>query len=221
MELNPHDAKFRGISSFHPEFPNGQSRTMPIFDDIAFLLARHRPRLNDMPGFTRAAVALILRKGARGMEILFIERAPQEGDPWSGDIGFPGGKMEAGERDPRQTAERETLEEVGLDLGKGIYLGRLSDITGAHLPVLVSCFVYGVAGNPSLTPSQEVRDHLWVSLADLTDTERHVTARVRFDGEALERPAIRLPLTGKPVLWGLTYRLVMEFLEVLEEEGKR
>ncbi len=194
---------------------------MPFFDDIAFLLARYRPKLEDIPGFTRAAVALILREGTRGMEILFIERAPREGDPWSGDIGFPGGKMEAEESDPRQTAERETLEEVGLDLGNGIYLGRLSDIRGAHLPVLVSCFVYGITGNPSLIPSQEVRDHFWVSLDELTAAERHVTARVRFGGNTLERPAIRLPLAGKPVLWGLTYRLVTEFVGMLREETGR
>ncbi len=188
---------------------------MPFFDDIAFILARYQPTLDDIPGFTRAAVALILRKGTGGMEILFIERAPREGDPWSGDIGFPGGKMEAAESDPRQTAERETLEELGLDLGNGRYLGRLSDISGAHLPVLVSCFVYGIAGNPSIITSQEIRDHFWVALADLTTAERHVTARVRFEGETLDRPAIRLPLAGKPVLWGLTYRLVMEFLGLL------
>ncbi len=194
---------------------------MPFFDDIAFMLARHRPKLNDIPGFTRAAVALILRKGTEGMEILFIERAPREGDPWSGDIGFPGGKMEAGDSDPRQTAERETLEEIGLDLGKDCYLGRLSDISGARLPVLVSCFVYGIAGNPLLITSQEIRDHFWVSLADLTAAERHVTARVRFDGETQDRPAILLPLAGKPVLWGLTYRLVMEFLGLLGVKTSR
>ena len=189
---------------------------MKTFDDIAAILSRHRPTLLDLPASTRAAVALVLRMGARGMEILFIERAPHSGDPWSGDIGFPGGKMEEGESDPRQTAERETLEEVGLNLGRHRYLGRLSDIAGAHLPVLVSCYAYGTEGDPPLIQSQEVRDLLWVSLADLTASERQVTAQVRFDGEMLERPAIRLPFPGKPVLWGLTHRLVMELLGLIQ-----
>ena len=57
-------------------------------------------------GHTRAAVALILRTGANGPEVLFIERAASADDPWSGDLGFPGGKMEKEDRDPRQTAER-------------------------------------------------------------------------------------------------------------------
>ncbi len=191
------------------------------FADISRLLARHRPQILDFPHYTRAAVALILRCAGRGMEILFIERAPCAGDPWSGDIGFPGGKMEPGDSDPRRTAERETEEEVNLELAEGSYLGRLSDIAGAHLPVLVSCFVYGVRETPPLIPSREIRDLFWIPLADLTAAERHVTARVRFDGETLERPAIRLPLAGKPVLWGLTYRFVMEFLELLQEESSR
>lgn len=189
------------------------------FDDITRLLALHRPRILDAPHYTRAAVALVIRSADRGMEILFIERAPHDGDPWSGDIGFPGGKMEPGESEPRKTAERETNEEVNLDLSGASYLGRLSDIAGAHIPVLVSCFAYGVQDTPPLIPSQEIRDLFWIPLADLTATERHVTARVRFDGETLERPAIRLSLAGKPVLWGLTYRLVMEFLGLLGEEA--
>jgi hypothetical protein len=48
--------------------------------------------------------------------------------------------------------------------------------------------------------------------------QRHVLAPVRFGGELLERPAIRLPVAGKPVLWGITYRLVMEFLRLLDAE---
>ncbi len=191
------------------------------FTDISRLLARHRPQILDVSHYTRAAVALVLRSADSGMELLFIERAPCAGDPWSGDIGFPGGKMELDDSDPRRTAERETEEEVNLDLAKGSYLGRLSDIAGAHLPVLVSCFVYGVRETPPLIPSSEIRDLFWIPLADLTAAERHVTARVRFDGETLERPAIRLPLAGKPVLWGLTYRFVMEFLELLQEESSR
>jgi 8-oxo-dGTP pyrophosphatase MutT (NUDIX family) len=183
--------------------------------DIAGILAHHPPALLDLPDYTRAAVALILHAGTRGLEVLFMERAPRAGDPWSGDLGFPGGKVEEADRDPRQSAERETREEIGLDLRDGRYLGRLSDIAGAHLPVQVSCFVYGVGDPPPFELNEEVRDLFWVALADLRAPARHVAAPVRFGGEIIERPAIRLPQPGKPVLWGITYRLVMQFLELL------
>lgn len=193
---------------------------MISLDCIARQLARHEPATIESSSHTRAAVALILRGGENGLEVLFIERASREGDPWSGDIGLPGGKVEDEDLSPRQTAERETCEEIGLDLSKCHYLGRLSDTIGAHLPVLVSCYVYGAAMFDRFDLNHEVRDLFWVSLSDLNEAERHVTASVRFGGDEFMRPAIRLPQAGKPLLWGLTYRLIMEFLGVLAPVGK-
>lgn len=191
----------------------------PTLSDLAGRLAAQMPADIAAAGLTPAAVALVLREGGRGLEVLFIERASHDGDPWSGDLGFPGGKVESGDAGPREAAERETREELGLDLAAARYLGRLGDIAGAHLPVRVSCFVYGLAGKPPLAPGSEVRDAFWVPLADLRDPERHTAATVRFGGETFERPAILVPVAGKPVLWGITYRLIMQFLAVATGEG--
>jgi 8-oxo-dGTP pyrophosphatase MutT (NUDIX family) len=186
------------------------------FDDIARALAGCEPSLLGEEYRIQAAVALILREECSGLSVLFIERAARVGDPWSGDLGFPGGKVETVDGSPLQTAHRETREEIGLDLGGARYLGRLSDIAGAHLPVRVSCFVFGVHDLPLFMLSHELRDAFWVPLTELFAPERHVTAPVRFDGESLERPAIRLSQPGKPVLWGITYRLVMQFVALLQ-----
>jgi 8-oxo-dGTP pyrophosphatase MutT (NUDIX family) len=166
-------------------------------------------------GRTRAAVAMILRETPHDLEILFIERASNERDPWSGHLAFPGGKVEEGEK-ARQAAERETLEEIGLDLGIERYVGRLSDIVGANLPVRVSCFAYAAISSeihPAVSP--EVHDVFWVKLSDLRDPERHQMATVGFSDRIFKVPAIILPQPGKPVLWGITYRLVMQFLEII------
>jgi len=170
-------------------------------------------------GRTRAAVAMIMREGVEGPELLFIERASHEFDPWSGDLAFPGGKVEEGE-DARQAAERETSEEIGLDLVSARYLGWLTEITGARLPVRVSCFVYGI-GEMDVAPvlNKEVHDLFWVRLSDLMADERRIIAQVRFADKEQGVPAIRLPHPGKPVLWGLTYRLVIHLLELLPLPG--
>jgi hypothetical protein len=68
---------------------------------------------------------------------------------------------------------------------------------------------------PLFVLNHEVRDLFWVSLADLNAPERHIIAPVRFGGEMLDRPAITLPQAGKPVLWGITYRLIMELLGLI------
>jgi hypothetical protein len=66
--------------------------------------------------------------------------------------------------------------------------------------------------------SPEVRDVFWIRLSDILDPERHRVATVGFSGRSLDVPAIMLPLPDKPVLWGLTYRLVMQFLEIIQSD---
>lgn len=170
----------------------------------------------DSVGRTRASVAMILHQTANDIEILFIQRAAHLLDPWSGHIAFPGGKLEEGELEC-QAARRETLEEIGIDLEQGRYLGRLSDIIGTNLPVRVSCCLFGVDRTicrPVL--NEEVGDLFWVTLSDLQEPKNHLQSRVAFDDKRFEVPAIRLPVDDKPVLWGITYRLVMQFLSTLE-----
>jgi 8-oxo-dGTP pyrophosphatase MutT (NUDIX family) len=186
---------------------------IPSFERISYLLKHPRPSLRDIPGHRRAAVALLLANTESGYQILFIERATHPGDPWSGNIAFPGGKVERDDLGPRQAAERETMEELAIDLSQATYLGRLSDFDGAHLPVLLSCFVYGVPHLLSFEANDEVKDTFWVPVADLVDIERHGIHQFTFSGDRFESPCIRLPVDDKPVLWGLTYRLLMNFLQ--------
>lgn len=188
-------------------------------DTISALLAGHAPaELScDDAAKTRAAVAMILRQGRSGVELLFIQRSRHENDPWSGNVAFPGGKVEQGEG-PRQAAERETIEEIGLDLKGGRFLGQMPVVRGSYLPVQVSCFVYWMDGLPlELVLNGEVFDTYWADLNELDNRDRHLIAPVRFRGEDFEVPAIRLCWPGSPVLWGLTYRLVMHFLELYRD----
>jgi ADP-ribose pyrophosphatase len=56
-----------------------------------------------------AAVGVLLREG----KILLIKRVERRGDPWSGQVAFPGGRWKPGE-DLLGTAVREVQEEVGV-----------------------------------------------------------------------------------------------------------
>ena len=78
-------------------------------DDIDRALGARKPTVAD-PG---SAVAAILCN-AESPQLLFIERARVEGDPWSGDIAFPGGRVEPQDDGLQAAAERETREEIGI-----------------------------------------------------------------------------------------------------------
>jgi hypothetical protein len=66
--------------------------------------------------------------------------------------------------------------------------------------------------------SNEIADAFWVPLAVLRDPARQITAEVIFAAASQHVPAILLPQPGKPVLWGLTYRLLQHFFSLFPEE---
>jgi 8-oxo-dGTP pyrophosphatase MutT (NUDIX family) len=177
-------------------------------------LASHQPTILpvDRP---HAAVALLLAEARPTAEVLFIVRAHHDHDPWSGDIGFPGGRVAARETDPRATAEREAYEEVALDLSRAEHLGRLDDIYGATLPVLVSGFVYAVASRPLLHPNHEVAGTFWIPLDRLGDPARHRQECFEYRGQTTTQPVAELLGPDEPLLWGITYRLLRNFFAIL------
>jgi 8-oxo-dGTP pyrophosphatase MutT (NUDIX family) len=150
---------------------------VPQLHHIAKSLERYEPSLvSSAPA--RAAVAVILRERGQQVELLFIERASRAGDPWSGHMAFPGGRVGPGDDGTRQAAERETLEEVGLCLARSTHLGRLDDLEGrprVREGIVVSAHVYHVADPGPLTPNHEVREAFWFPISGLLERERHVT----------------------------------------------
>src|SRR2546430_16517061 len=74
-----------------------------------------------------AVVAILLwDEPGRGLQTLLVQRAEREGDPWSGQIGLPGGQVKQGDETPGAALHREVEEEVGIKLEEvGIELGKL------------------------------------------------------------------------------------------------
>ena len=180
---------------------------MNTFQRIAAALLTYQPSIRSETDKTQAAVAAVFHPRRDDLYLLFIERAAHPTDPWSGHIAFPGGTAEPDDPDLKYTAERETREELGLDLSNAQYLGRLDDVTGATLPIKVSCFVYAVSEGVEVAPNDEVRDVFWTPFAHFADSARWQ----RLDLEGWHNmPAIDLLGARRPVLWGLTYRMVAQ-----------
>ena len=63
-------------------------------------------------------------------ELLFIKRAFNPKDKWSGHVAFPGGRVQKDDPDFLSCAIREVQEEIGIELNKKenfLYIGRLDD----------------------------------------------------------------------------------------------
>ncbi len=182
-------------------------------DEVAMRLAEAKPELSTVRHSMRAAVALVLRESGGDLEALFIRRADHEGDPWSGHLAFPGGRIDPTDTGPRMAAERETLEELELDLAGARLLGQLSDVPGHAESICVSAFVYALDGDPVLKPNHEIRAAFWSPLIHMTDPARQATRSFSYLERSMPLPTVRLLDDSRaPVLWGITYKFMDEFM---------
>ena len=165
-------------------------------------------RPDDASGL-RAAVAAIVRPGASGEELLFIKRAEREGDPWSGHMAFPGGRREASDATLLDTAARETLEEVGLDLhALARPVARLPDVmpySRMPHPLTVTAFLFALERDATLALNEEVAAAVWSPLDPILRGEGATTFRFVRDGVTFDLPAFDVE---GGVVWGLTYRMI-------------
>ena len=170
----------------------------------------------DPDGRMHAAVSLILRQGPE-LELLLIKRAEAEGDPWSGHMALPGGRRDPSDVDLLGTAIRETEEETGIRLDRELaFLGPLEPVIPAspHLPpISIYPFAFGVGeATRAQASSREVDAVLWTPLSTLTCPSAACTVHVPLGDVDREFPCLRVE--GR-VVWGLTYRILTRFFEIL------
>lgn len=193
-------------------------------DYIEQCVAEHEPVRHVAGELSRqAAVAAILRKGQGDTEALFILRATKEGDPWSGHMAFPGGHREDADGSLRVTAERETMEEIGLDLNRDArFVGGIDSVRanprGRDIDMIVSPFVYVLENpRPALKPNYEVADVLWGSLNDMYLGNSLTRSEFEVGGEVISYPGYSV---GDHIVWGLTLRMLDHFFGVLDPNWK-
>lgn len=186
---------------------------MVTIDRITASLERHEARPADMTGRAQAAVSLVLVPGRdAGPELLLIRRADVEGDPWSGQMGLPGGRREDIDADLLETAMRETEEETGIALRDGALIGVLDDLapmTPILPPIVVRPFVFALPGTPDVTPSQEVADHVWEPLVGIVRSAGET--EISILGVPRTMPAF---LLGPNTVWGMTHRILNNLIDI-------
>jgi 8-oxo-dGTP pyrophosphatase MutT (NUDIX family) len=157
-----------------------------------------------------AAVAVIL--AGEDLRILLIRRVKREGDPWSGQIALPGGKMQEGDGSPKEAAIRETLEEVGIDLRRSArFLGQMPPVRTHTGTMLVVPSVFALSREPEVRENpSEVASHRWVGLGSLAEPEARATYDLETRGGRMNMPAYRV---GDYVVWGLTHRIISTLLD--------
>ena len=161
----------------------------------AGVMAVFYPGLN-----SETRLVLILRKTYQGVH--------------SNQIGFPGGRLEAGDSDLRETALRETEEEVGIPQDE---ISVIKELTRLYIPpsnFWVQPFLGILEKNPVLVPQEsEVEEILEVKLADFLDERNMIKKNLSTSyAKNIEVPAYRL---NGHVVWGATGMMLSEIRELL------
>lgn len=174
------------------------------------VLQSRTPRTLSGKHFRPAAVLVPIQERSDGDYLVLTQRAEML-NSHSGQVAFPGGKIDLQDRGPLEAALRESQEEIGITPSHVRILGQLDQVTAAS-NFLVTPFV-GLIPSPyefSLNQNE-------------TTAVFSVPVSVLMDPRSLWVDTTRYPRWG-PIyhfqyqewdIWGATARIVKQLLELV------
>lgn len=168
-----------------------------------------------------AAVLIPLVRSMDEWHILFIRRASNKEDRHSGQVAFPGGAADSSDKNPTDTALRETSEEIGVSSDRIKIVSQLDayyTISNYRVTPVVGILKW--PSNLKLETAEVARAFL-IPLNWLED-ENNFTLRARneMDNQSAKRhPIIVYNEFDGETLWGATARMTMNFIKALNEKA--
>lgn len=137
-----------------------------------------------------------------------IKRAENPRDPWSGDVAFPGGRVESVDSNLVDTALRETFEEVGIPRDKLETLGFLEPVHLLSTPEFkVAPVISILKGEVDIVLGEEAVKAFWVNIEEL-GRELRVWHPKRMR-------EVKGYLYGGELIWGMTKRILDRLLKLI------
>jgi 8-oxo-dGTP pyrophosphatase MutT (NUDIX family) len=174
------------------------------------------PGLSSEPNQPAAVLIPLLNDGVE-WKILFIKRTQQQEDRHSGQVAFPGGRVDARDPSLEATALREAAEEIGLAPEAVRILGRscpVTTVTGYQITPIVGLLPWPI---PLTLSAAEVEKTLLFPLDWLIDPANHRTEL----WQSPFQPGTRIPVVffnefQGEILWGASARILLDFLEIVQ-----
>ena len=163
-----------------------------------------------------AAVLIAIVRRGEELSVLYTERSPDLRSH-SGQVAFPGGKIDPTDAGPADAALREANEEVGLVRAEARVLGYLpAYFTGTNYLITPVVAEVRPSGDFVRNPS-EVRTVFEVPLSLISSEEGFATFRIRHKDE--EHTTWQV-VHDTQRIWGVTANMTRRFYEqVLRDEA--
>ncbi len=188
---------------------------MDLTEKIQALLTEQSPSVieNKKGLLIHAAVLIPICETPDGYEVLFTERTHRV-EHHKGQISFPGGSVEAHDRDYQETALRETEEEIGVSPHDVKVLGRLDDELTMATNFIVHPFV-GKIPHPYefVINRYEVERIIPVPIEIFLHENAHLhPAFLDFKTFVYEGPVYRYE---EITIWGATAKIMHKFMGLI------
>ncbi|SFN82178.1 8-oxo-dGTP pyrophosphatase MutT, NUDIX family [Algoriphagus ornithinivorans] len=169
-----------------------------------------------LPSNYRKGAVLILIYPQEKQAFFPLIKRPEYIGVHSGQIAFPGGKMDEGDENEVFTALREAEEEVAVNASKVEVLGRMSDLFIPASNFLVSPVIGYVDHIPEFVPEErEVQRIISARVADIVSPEIQKKTILEIGNQIkLDTPYFEVE---KEMVWGATAMILGEFIELLEK----
>jgi 8-oxo-dGTP pyrophosphatase MutT (NUDIX family) len=181
----------------------------------ATLASRSRLPMEAGPVPAAVLLPLFLRDGE--FHLLFTKRTTHL-THHSGEISFPGGVCDPGDRDSADTALREAWEEVGIAPGDVEVLGELDDCHSIHNYLVTPVVGVFPPGYRLTVNDAEIERIIEVPLSHFGQPGVFRVEDWEWQGK---RRAMYFYMHGEDEIWGLTARILKQFLDVLQEAESR
>ncbi len=169
-------------------------------------------KLPDSKAIKAAVSVIIYSPGKIPSQILLIKRTNYKGHH-SGQISFPGGKVDKNDSSLYDTAIRECYEEIGVKLSVKEYLGILTPLNIQVSSFDVTPFVFYIDEKKDFILNDKEVQYLFPCyLSALLDKKNSKTTRFRVKEHEILAPYFDIE---DEIVWGATSMILAEFKEIL------
>lgn len=162
----------------------------------------------------RAAVlALFYPNEQNEASFLLTERASYKGTH-SAQISFPGGKIEASDKNLQETALRETFEEVGIHQETITVIREITDVYIPPSNFLATPFIGYTEHKPLFSINNEVQTTIEVRVSDLLNDNN--LDQIVMNTSYMDNISVPCFKLNDYIVWGATGMMLSEIKEMLK-----